>query len=71
MSNLDYIRFDVHKKSISYCAKAQDGRILDEGKLRSSLEPRYLFLSQVIVSWLRVTSPTSYAILAAARIISC
>ena len=32
MSNLDYIGFDVHKKSISFCAKAQDGRILDEGK---------------------------------------
>ena len=30
--NLDYIGFDVHKKSISFCAKAQDGRILDEGK---------------------------------------
>ena len=33
MSNLDYIGFDVHKKSISFCAKAQDGRILDEGKI--------------------------------------
>jgi transposase len=33
MSNLDYIGFDVHKKSISFCAKGQDGRILDEGKI--------------------------------------
>jgi transposase len=41
MSNLDYIGFDVHKKSISFCAKAQDGRILDEGKIvarRSDLD---------------------------------
>jgi transposase len=28
-----YIGFDVHKKSISYCVKASDGQILEEGKL--------------------------------------
>lgn len=28
-----YIGFDVHKRSISYCVKAPDGRILEEGKL--------------------------------------
>jgi transposase len=33
MNNFDYIGFDVHKKSISFCAKAQDGRIVDEGKI--------------------------------------
>lgn len=33
MSSLDYIGFDVHKKTISFCAKAGDGRILDEGKI--------------------------------------
>jgi transposase len=31
MTTIDYIGFDVHKKTISFCAKAQDGRILDEG----------------------------------------
>ena len=30
---IDYIGFDVHKKTISFCAKAQDGRILDEGTI--------------------------------------
>jgi transposase len=33
MSTIDYIGFDVHKKSISFCAKAQDGQILDEGTI--------------------------------------
>src|SRR6516164_2597932 len=33
MTTIDYIGFDVHKKSISFCAKAQDGRILDEGTI--------------------------------------
>lgn len=28
-----YIGFDVHKKSISYCVKASNGTILEEGKL--------------------------------------
>lgn len=32
--NVDhYIGFDVHKKSVSYCVKAADGKILEEGKL--------------------------------------
>jgi transposase len=31
MTAIDYIGFDIHKKTISFCAKAQDGRILDEG----------------------------------------
>ena len=30
MNSIDYIGFDIHKKTISFCAKAQDGRILDE-----------------------------------------
>ena len=31
-----YIGFDVHKKSISYCVKTADGRIVEEGKLRAA-----------------------------------
>jgi len=33
MNSIDYIGFDIHKKAISFCAKAQDGRILDEGSI--------------------------------------
>ena len=33
-----YIGFDVHKKTISYCVKAADGKILEEGKLRATRE---------------------------------
>jgi transposase len=33
MSSLDDIGFDVHKKTINFCAKAGDGQILDEGKI--------------------------------------
>lgn len=31
-----YIGFDVHKKSVSYCVKAADGTIIEEGKLRAT-----------------------------------
>ena len=31
MNTIDYIGFDIHKKTISFCAKALDGTILEEG----------------------------------------
>jgi transposase len=31
-----YIGFDVHKKSVSYCVKAADGKIIEEGRLRAT-----------------------------------
>jgi hypothetical protein len=31
-----YIGFDIHKTSISYCVKSADGTILDEGKLAAT-----------------------------------
>jgi transposase len=33
MNVTHYIGFDVHKKSVSYCVKTADGRIVEEGKL--------------------------------------
>jgi hypothetical protein len=33
MSTIDYIGFDIHKKTISFCVKAQDGTILEEGTI--------------------------------------
>jgi len=33
MPTIDYIGFDIHKKTISFCVKAQDGTILEEGTI--------------------------------------
>ena len=33
MTTIDYIGFDIHKKTISFCAKAQDGHILNDGTI--------------------------------------
>lgn len=38
MSSIDYIGFDIHKKTISYCAKAADGEIRDESELPATRE---------------------------------
>ena len=35
MTNIDYIGFDIHKKTISFCAKTPDGTILEEGTIPS------------------------------------
>jgi transposase len=35
MYDIHYIGFDVHKKTVSYCAKTADGIIVDEGTLAS------------------------------------
>jgi transposase len=37
MNSIDYIGFDIHKKTISFCAKAQEGQILDEGTIPARL----------------------------------
>jgi hypothetical protein len=34
MTTIDYIGFDIHKKTISFSAKAQDGTILARGRFR-------------------------------------
>jgi hypothetical protein len=33
-----YIGFDVHKKSVSYCVKTADGKIVEEGTLKATHE---------------------------------
>jgi len=44
MNVTHYIGFDVHKKSVSYCAKTGDGQIVEEGRLLATfpLEIRHL-----------------------------
>jgi transposase len=36
MRTMNYIGLDVHKKTISYCAKDVSGRIQQEGKVGST-----------------------------------
>ena len=36
MTSIYYVGLDVHKKSISYCAKTEDGRIVQEGEVAAT-----------------------------------
>jgi transposase len=38
MNEIYYIGFDVHKKSVSYCAKTASGEIIREGELPARRE---------------------------------
>lgn len=33
MSNIEYIGLDIHRKSISFCRKLADGKVMGEGKV--------------------------------------
>ena len=51
MNVLHYIGFDVHKKSISYCVKAPDGTIVEEGKLSAKRATLCEWASQRSQPW--------------------
>jgi len=38
MNSLDYIGFDVHKKTISFCVKTAAGEIVEEGSVLAQRE---------------------------------
>jgi transposase len=51
MFPIHYIGFDVHKKTISYCVKAADGTILEEGKLLATRAALIEWASKRTVPW--------------------
>jgi transposase len=46
-----YIGFDVHKKSISFCVKTADGKIVEEGKLKATRASLREWASQRTEPW--------------------
>src|SRR6266849_1353492 len=46
-----YIGFDVHKKSVSYCVKTGDGRIVEEGKLPATRQALRQWAQQRTEPW--------------------
>jgi transposase len=51
MNVIHYIGLDVHKKTISYCIKTADGRIVQEGKLAASRPALHEWAKAQSVSW--------------------
>ena len=51
MTVIHYIGLDVHKKTISYCIKAADGRIVQEGKLAATRPALHEWAKAQRVPW--------------------
>jgi transposase len=51
MTVIHYIGLDVHKKTISYCVKAADGRIVQEGKLAATRPALHEWVKAQRVPW--------------------
>lgn len=62
MNDLHYIGFNVHKKSIYYCAKLADGRIVDEGKLEATRIALRQWVSQRRMRWIGADSGANDAV---------
>ena len=65
MNVTHYIGFDVHKKSVSYCVKTGDGRIVEEGKLPATRQALRQWAQQPLRGGARSPAPaaTPFALL--------
>jgi transposase len=60
MNSIDYIGFDIHKKTISFCAKALDGRILDEGVIAARRDDLNAWTKQRPRPWVGAMEATLF-----------
>jgi transposase len=61
MNELHYIGFDVHKKTISYCIKQADGKIVAEGKLAARREVLLGWATQLTKPWIGAMEATLFS----------
>jgi len=60
MTSIDYIGFDIHKKTISFCAKAQDGEIRDEGVIPARREDLSAWVKRRPRPWIGAMEATLF-----------
>src|SRR5258708_24849355 len=60
MTSIDYIGFDIHKKTISFCVKAQDGQILDEGVIPARREDLSAWAKKHTRAWVGAMEATLF-----------
>ncbi len=51
MDTIHYVGFDVHKKHVSYCVKAADGKIIAQGRVHSRREALEQWCQQQGTAW--------------------
>jgi transposase len=60
MERLYYIGLDIHKKTISYCVKQVDGKIMQEGKLAADRKTLIQWMSGLPGPWLGAMEATLF-----------
>lgn len=60
MKELYYIGLDIHKKTISYCIKLQDGTVVDQGKLASTRSALAAWVSDISRPWIGAMEATIF-----------
>jgi transposase len=61
MSELYYIGFDVHKKSIQFCSKRIDGQIVEEGRMAATRAALAEWVRQQKVPWKGALEATMFS----------
>lgn len=61
MTEIHYVGFDVHKKTISYCKKTASGEIVDQGVIRSTRGAIENWCRQQTVPWHGVLEATLFS----------
>lgn len=55
-----YVGLDVHKKSITYCIKKQDGRVIDEGSIQATRDAMTEWLDEIDSPWIGAMEATLF-----------
>jgi transposase len=61
MNDYHYIGLDVHKKTVSYCIKQADGKIIEEGKLQARREDLRCWAQQQTKPWIGAMEATLFS----------
>ena len=51
MERVYYVGLDIHKKTISYCTKLQDGKIVQHGEIAAERKALYQWISELPGPW--------------------
>ena len=60
MERLYYIGLDIHKKTISYCVKQVDGKIMQQGKLAAERKTLLKWMEGLPGPWLGAMEATLF-----------
>ena len=61
MKSLYYVGLDVHKKTVSYCTKQEDGRIVDQGVVEANREELSKWAAGIDRPWIGAMEATLFS----------